>query len=474
MQGLHPPGPLAHGAEGDQLLQRLQQVGGLGGRVRRQLGQPLLVLAQRLQHRFRQPLGRRLQPAQVGLRGQGRQAGAQLPQRIGAGGAGLVAQLLRDGGDGAVVAVGGAQLHGGGAQGLQALRPAQLLQHRPGPHGRQLARIPHQHQGGAGGQGRQQGGHQRQVHHGGFIHHQQVELQRQARAAAEAPLPLGLQQPVQGAAGDGRQPLAQGGLERAGGGGLRHGLRQPRGRLAGGGGQLGPPLGPLAQRGRQQLHHGGGFAGARPPQQQHQPVAQHRRHRLRLLLVEAGGLGPLQGRLQRRGRHRGLGLAAGPLQQLVEAVLQLQVPAPPAQPAAIAHDRRLGPLLQGVRIRQPAAGPQGLQQRAGPGVGRHGLRGFGLEVEPQVAPLQGGAEGRNGQLQQRLGAGGGGGQQPQQAVAQRGGEGGARAAHGCPSCSSRSRASSRGSGGCSTSTPATPASRDGSAGSGPGTPRRNT
>ncbi|CAN4049907.1 Aminotransferase class V domain-containing protein, partial [Dysosmobacter welbionis] len=61
------------------------------------------------------------------------------------------------------------------------LHPAaadQVGEHVSRPHGGQLVRIPHQHQPGAGPQGPQQSGKQRQVHHGHLIHDHRVRLQR--------------------------------------------------------------------------------------------------------------------------------------------------------------------------------------------------------------------------------------------------------------------------------------------------------
>ena len=61
------------------------------------------------------------------------------------------------------------------------LHPAaadQVGEHVSRPHGGQLVRIPHQHQPGAGPQGPQQSGKQRQVHHRHLIHDHRVRLQR--------------------------------------------------------------------------------------------------------------------------------------------------------------------------------------------------------------------------------------------------------------------------------------------------------
>ena len=115
------------------------------------------------------------------------------------------------------------------------------MQHRSGAHRRQLGRIAHQQQLAGVGQGLQQGRHQGQIHHRQLIDDQQVEGEGMAAVAAEA-VAAALQQPVQGGAGGLAQPFGQGpGQPLAA---LLQGAAQPGRRLAGGGGQVQPQLGP--------------------------------------------------------------------------------------------------------------------------------------------------------------------------------------------------------------------------------------
>jgi hypothetical protein len=153
-----------------------------------------------------------------------------------------------------------------------------------------LGRVAHQHQAAAGGQGLQQGRHQRQIHHRHLVHHQQVKLQGAPAVAAEL-LAAALQQPVQGGAGCRQHSTGQ--RLRQAVAALLQGLAQPCRRLAGGRRQLQPQLGVPPQLGRQQLHHGAGLAGAGSAAEQQQAMAQGGQHRLLLLGIETGGGGLL-------------------------------------------------------------------------------------------------------------------------------------------------------------------------------------
>jgi hypothetical protein len=345
------------------------------------------------------------------------------------------------------------------------------------------------------GQGRQQGLHQGQIHHRHLIHHQQIELQRQSGTAAEpCTVAAGLQQPVQGAAGQPGQALGQAGRQFSGSSG--HGGAEAGGRLAGGRRQLQAQLGLQPQGRRQHPHHGGGLAGAGPAAEQHQPLLQQGPHRSALLPIQAGRRRQAPGFLQLAGAGGRFHAGLPPFDQGGGAVAELLVPAAPTQPAAGAHHRRLGLILWHVLRRaglhQPAAGLQGRQLGGGPGMGLAGgglaggvgARGFPtsllqlrrwrpFQIESQFAPLQGAGQGGDhlpqGELTRRIEPGCAGcRQQAQQAVEQ----GRGQAAHGWPSRSRASSASSRASGGRSTSTPGT--SSPGLAAIGPGTPRRNT
>ena len=73
---------------------------------------------------------------------------------------------------------------------------AQVAQHGPGFDRGQLVFVPQDDEAGLGGQGLQQGGHHGQVHHGGFIDDEHIDLQWGDGAG----LPRAqLQQAVQGA-----------------------------------------------------------------------------------------------------------------------------------------------------------------------------------------------------------------------------------------------------------------------------------
>ena len=243
-----------------------------------------------------------------------------------------------------------------------------------------------------------------------------------AAVAAKAQFPLGFQQSVQGAAGE----LGVVPVDRA---------RQAGCGLAGGGRQLDAQPRPLAQASRQHLHDRRGLAGSRAAGEQHQALTQGGGDGLALLGVQArfGG-----------GGHRRLvvrlaagPLALGPLLDRSQALLQLGLPAPPAQHEAVLNDRCLR-CRRGFRgVHQPARPIEGGEGGTGPVLGADPIRGRAPAIQAQFALLQGLDEGLHHGRQQ--GAALFGGQQPLQAVEDRGSQG----AHGCPSRSRASRASTR-------------------------------
>ena len=54
----------------------------------------------------------------------------------------------------------------------------QVPQHHARPNGRQLVNVADQQQAGLGRQGAEQVGHERDIHHGGFIHDQEITVER--------------------------------------------------------------------------------------------------------------------------------------------------------------------------------------------------------------------------------------------------------------------------------------------------------
>src|SRR5690606_16906426 len=129
-------------------------------------------------------------------------------------------------------------------------------------HRGQLVGVAEEDQAGAVGDGFDQLGHQRQVDHGGFVHHHHVERQGVVGVVAEAgAVGEGAEQAVQGSAGGGQvgaQGRVDAGLHQRLHG-AAHALGHALGGAAGGGGQGDARRGGagLQRLGHQQHQHAG-------------------------------------------------------------------------------------------------------------------------------------------------------------------------------------------------------------------------
>ena len=307
-------------------------------------------------------------------------------------------------------------------------------------HRGQLVGVAEEDEACAVGHGFDQLGHQRQVDHGGFVHHHHVERQRVVGVVAEAgAVGEGAEQAVQGGAGGG-QVGAQGGVD-AGFGqrayGVAHAFGHALGGAAGGGGQgdARGGGGGLQRLGDQQHQHagdGGGLAGAGAAGDQQQVVVQRRGGGLGLQVFATGVFGeePEEELREVRGHLGALPFgvfnsicgirrdAADAAQAFGQAALVLAVAAQVDQ-AVLEHERGVGGGfgVAGVRTGNPAGRRQRLPPalRRGPVDGLlHQPLGFG-GVEAGVA---------GGDRQRGQGSGGehgvgGVGIQPAQAVRQR-------------------------------------------------------
>jgi len=154
MHRLHPPGPLTDRAEHHQLLQLGEQgcaLVGVGASLPPH--QCLAAVAQgrglplhRLQQGRRQAATGGFDPDDVVLGREGLEARLQLLQQFPLGTARPLPQRLGQGGDRSVIAIRGAQFHGGFPQERAAFWPAELLEDRSGAHWRQLVGVPDQQQ----------------------------------------------------------------------------------------------------------------------------------------------------------------------------------------------------------------------------------------------------------------------------------------------------------------------------------------
>ena len=171
---------------------------------------------------------------------------------------------------------------------------ADIPQHGPRLHRGELILIPQQHQAGMGGQCRQQPRHQGQIHHGGFIHHQQIQMQRVSGMVPELIAPrYAAQEPVQGA-GRGGYGLTSDLGQRQTGQGVAYAFAQAGRRLAGGSHQADerrPTLSqPLLHQQSQELGDGCGLAGAWAAGDDGEGAPRRRGHS-QLLIVTAIALG---------------------------------------------------------------------------------------------------------------------------------------------------------------------------------------
>ncbi|MNF45293.1 hypothetical protein D3C84_264210 [compost metagenome] len=281
----------------------------------------------------------------------------------------------------------------GRRRGVQPASFAEFGEHGAGFHRRQLVLVAQQDQPRIGRQGVEQLGHQRQVDHGGFVHHQHIQRQRVVgvvaylRAVAAA-----AQQAVQGARLLGQRGL-DGFAHRQLGLGVADRLGHARGGLAGGRGETdGQALAArLLQQPREQAHHGGGLASAGAAGD-HRQVAPYRLgggQALPIRLLGVTGEEPRQGFGQLRLVH--LRPRAGPLQQafgqlrLVGVVTaEIEASAVQGQGRITARRRHQGRGLQGID-----PGGQGGSLDAGAAFREQQMPGHSRQGQADIAIAQG-------------------------------------------------------------------------------------
>ena len=95
----------------------------------------------------------------------------------------------------------------------------------------------------------------------------------------------------------------------------------------------------LGEHRRQHASHGAGFAGARTALKQHQAVLQHRRDGPLLVRIQPVAAACAGTRIWE--------LKLGPLDQCLQHLLALALPAAPQQPVALQHQGTIRPGSQG-------------------------------------------------------------------------------------------------------------------------------
>ena len=147
-------------------------------------------------------------------------------------------------------------------RGTAGVHPADVPENAAGLDGGELARVSEQNDAGIGRKGGEGLGHEGEVHHGGFVHDEQVGGKGVLRIVAEVGrVSAGLQEAMDGHDFVGHEFENFAG-EAEGVDGPPDGFAQAKGGLAGGGAKGDPDPGLLFEQEREDLDNGGGLSGS--------------------------------------------------------------------------------------------------------------------------------------------------------------------------------------------------------------------